>query len=60
MKLQVPEGYNSVGFEGEVYEAVDGVVEVPNHAAILLEPGYGCTLITEPLPKKGKKDEAKE
>jgi hypothetical protein len=43
MRLIAPEGCGGVSFEGRAYPVMDGVVEVPDHATVFLEPGYGFT-----------------
>ncbi len=58
MKLRVPEGCGGVSFGGREYPVKDGLVEVPDEAAVFLEEGYGCAPVTEPEPKK--KEKAKE
>ena len=40
MWLKAPEGVGAVGFDGQTYKVVDGVVEVPNEATCFLEQGF--------------------
>jgi|WetSurMetagenome_2_1015567.scaffolds.fasta_scaffold99635_2 hypothetical protein len=49
MKLKVPKGCGAVSFDGQEYPAVKGVVEVPDEAQEFLEPGWGFTMISEPV-----------
>lgn len=50
MFLKAPEGCGSVSFAGQEYPVQDGLVEVPDEAQVLLEPGYGFVQIP-PEPK---------
>ncbi len=52
MILKAPDGVGAVGFEGKNYPVKDGVVEVPDAATILLEPGYDFAKAED----KAKKD----
>jgi hypothetical protein len=63
MKLKAPWGCGSVSFGGREYPVVEGVVEVPDEAAVLLEPGWGFTLThlkepEAPGPKTGNRKPA--
>jgi len=43
MRLKAPEGCGSVSWGGQSYPVVKGVVDVPDEARELLEPGWGFT-----------------
>jgi len=58
MKLKAPKGCGSVSFGGQEYPVVDGVVEVPDEASVLLEPGWGFTLAPVDPPKTPKGPQA--
>jgi hypothetical protein len=51
MKLKAPEGCGAVSFDGQNYPVVNGVVEVPDEAKVLLAPGYDFTQIFEAKKK---------
>lgn len=54
VKLQAPEGADSVSFDGEEYRVDDGVVEVPARAeSVLRAHGYSPFI---PKPKKAARD----
>ncbi|MBU3640010.1 hypothetical protein [Polynucleobacter sp. AP-RePozz3-80-G7] len=57
-KLIAPEGHTSVTFEGESFEVVDGIVEVPAQAvAVLFSHGYAPWFQkNKRAPKKDKQN----
>ena len=58
MKLKAPEGCGGVSFDGQEYRVKDGIVEVPDQAAVFLEPGYGFEQIgiLTSAPEKSEKE----
>jgi hypothetical protein len=59
MKLKAPKGCGAVSFDGQEYPVVKGVVELPDQAQVFLEPGYGFTMISEPV-KPAPEEEGKK
>jgi hypothetical protein len=47
MRLKAPAGVGAVSFDGQSYSVKDGVVEVPDTATVLLEPGWGFEMAEE-------------
>ena len=53
IRLVAPEGVTSASFDGQQFDAIDGVVEVPAAAALQLY-GFGFGNAPDAPPSKGK------